>query len=131
MSIKLQILIIVVIILAMLYIVNHVRKKSIDFKYALLWLFVCLCVLVLAIFPKLLNVVAKAFGIASPVNMLFFFGFCIKMIYQFRYRFRPEFAIHNIIFLNSCIIMYYSRCCRFLMYSVTHKGFIYINKFSF
>ena len=40
MSIKLQILIIVVIILAMLYIVNHVRKKSIDFKYALLWLFV-------------------------------------------------------------------------------------------
>ena len=46
MSIKLQILIIVVIILAMLYIVNHVRKKSIDFKYALLWLFVCICVLV-------------------------------------------------------------------------------------
>lgn len=83
MSIKLQILIIVVIILAMLYIVNHVRKKSIDFKYALLWLFVCICVLVLAIFPKLLNVVAKAFGIASPVNMLFFFGFCFSLIIIF------------------------------------------------
>ena len=78
MSIKLQILIIVVIILAMLYIVNHVRKKSIDFKYALLWLFVCICVLVLAIFPKLLNVVAKAFGIASPVNMLFSEKICMK-----------------------------------------------------
>ncbi len=83
MSIKLQILIIVVIILAMLYIVNHVRKKSIDFKYALLWLFVCICVLVLAIFPKLLNVVAKAFGIASPVNMLFFFGFCFSLVIIF------------------------------------------------
>ena len=82
MSIKLQILIIVVIILAMLYIVNHVRKKSIDFKYALLWLFVCICVLVLAIFPKLLNVVAKAFGIASPVNMLFF-GFCLSIVVIF------------------------------------------------
>ena len=82
MSIKLQILIIVVIILAMLYIVNHVRKKSIDFKYAL-WLFVCICVLVLAIFPKLLNVVAKAFGIASPVNMLFFFGFCLSIVIIF------------------------------------------------
>ena len=79
MSIKLQILIIVVIILAMLYIVNHVRKKSIDFKYALLWLFVCICVLVLAIFPKLLNVVAKAFGIASPVNMLF----CLSIVVIF------------------------------------------------
>ena len=78
MSIKLQILIIVVIILAMLYIVNHVRKKSIDFKYALLWLFVCICVLVL-----LLNVVAKAFGIASPVNMLFFFGFCLSIVVIF------------------------------------------------
>ena len=75
MSIKLQILIIVVIILAMLYIVNHVRKKSIDFKYALLWLFVCICVLV--------NVVAKAFGIASPVNMLFFFGFCLSIVVIF------------------------------------------------
>ena len=83
MSIKLQILIIVVIILAMLYIVNHVRKKSIDFKYALLWLFVCICVLVLAIFPKLLNVVAKALGIASPVNMLFFFGFCFSLVIIF------------------------------------------------
>ena len=83
MSIKLQILIIVVIILAMLYIVNHVRKKSIDFKYALLWLFVCICVLVLAIFPKLLNVVAKAFGIASPVNMLFFFVFCLSIVIIF------------------------------------------------
>ena len=81
MSVKLQILIIVVIILAMLYIVNHVRKKSIDFKYALLWLFVCICVLVLAIFPKLLNVVA--FGIASPVNMLFFFGFCLSIVVIF------------------------------------------------
>ena len=59
MSIKLQILIIVVIILAMLYIVNHVRKKSIDFKYALLWLFV------------------------SPVNMLFFFGFCLSIVIIF------------------------------------------------
>ena len=83
MSIKLQILIIVVIILAMLYIVNNVRKKSIDFKYALLWLFVCICVLVLAIFPKLLNVVAKAFGIASPVNMLFFLGFVFIILVIF------------------------------------------------
>ena len=34
-------------------------------------------------FPKLLNVVAKAFGIASPVNMLFFFGFCLSIVVIF------------------------------------------------
>lgn len=83
MSIKLQILIIVVIILAMLYIVNHVRKKSIDFKYALLWLFVCMCVLILTAFPKLLVIISSALGIASPVNMLFFFGFCLSIVIIF------------------------------------------------
>lgn len=83
MSIKLQILIIVVILLAMLYIINHVRKKSIDFRYALLWLFVCLGVLILTIFPKLLALLAKILGIASPVNMLFFLGFCFSIVIIF------------------------------------------------
>ncbi len=83
MSIKLQILIIVVILLAMLYIINHVRKKSIDFRYALLWLSVCLGVLVLTVYPKLLALLAKVLGIASPVNMLFFLGFCFSIVIIF------------------------------------------------
>lgn len=83
MSVKIQVLIIVVIILAMLYIINHVRKKSIDFKYALLWLFVCICVLVLTISPKLLVTLADILGIASPVNMLFFLGFCLSIVVIF------------------------------------------------
>lgn len=83
MSVKLQILIIVVILLAMLYIIDHVRKKSIDFRYALLWLFVCICVLVLAVFPKLLTTISGLLGIASPVNMLFFFGFCLSIVIIF------------------------------------------------
>ena len=83
MSIKLQILIIVVILLAMVYIVDHVRKKSIDFRYALLWLFVCICVLVLTVFPKLLAILSSLLGIASPVNMLFFLGFCLSIVVIF------------------------------------------------
>lgn len=83
MSVKLQILIIVVILLAMVYIVDHVRKKSIDFRYALLWLFVCICVLVLTVFPKLLAILSGLLGIASPVNMLFFLGFCLSIVVIF------------------------------------------------
>lgn len=83
MSVKLQILIIIVILSAMLYIVDHVRKKSIDFRYALLWLFVCICVLALTVFPGLLVILSKALGIASPVNMLFFFGFCLSIVVIF------------------------------------------------
>ncbi len=83
MSIKLQIFIIVVILLAIIYIIEHVRKKSIDFRYALLWLLVCVCVLILTAFPKLLTILAKILGIASPVNMLFFLGFCLSIVVIF------------------------------------------------
>ena len=83
MSIKLQILIIIVILLAMLYIIRHVRNKSMDFRYALLWLFVCICVLILTVFPKMLTALAEILGIASPVNMLFFLGFCLSIVIIF------------------------------------------------
>ena len=64
MSVKLQILLIVVILIAMLYIINLVRKKIIDFRYALLWLLVALCVLVLTIFPRLLILLSGALGLS-------------------------------------------------------------------
>ncbi len=83
MSVKLQILIIVVVIMAMLYIINLVRKKVIDFRYALLWLVVALCVLIFAVIPQLLNYLSKLLGIASPVNMLFFLGFCLSIVVIF------------------------------------------------
>ncbi len=83
MSVKLQILIIVVVIMAMLYIIDLVRKKVIDFRYALLWLVVALCVLLFAVIPQLLNYLSKLLGIASPVNMLFFLGFCLSIVVIF------------------------------------------------
>ena len=83
MSVKLQILLIVVILIAMLYIINLVRKKIIDFRYALLWLLVALCVLVLTIFPRLLILLSGALGITSAVNMLFFLGFCLTIVVIF------------------------------------------------
>ncbi|MCD7824538.1 MAG: DUF2304 domain-containing protein [Clostridiaceae bacterium] len=79
MSMRLQIVIIVVMLLAAGFIVNLVRKKKIDFKYALGWLVLFFCILVLSIWPILLNKLAKLLGIASPVNMLFFFGFCFAV----------------------------------------------------
>ena len=83
MSVKLQILLIVLILIAMMYIINLVRKKIIDFRYALLWLLVALCVLVLTIFPRLLILLSGALGITSAVNMLFFLGFCLSIVVIF------------------------------------------------
>jgi hypothetical protein len=59
------------------------RKKRLDFKFALGWLLVLICITVLTIFPALLSGLSALLGIASPVNMLFFFGLCLSVVIIF------------------------------------------------
>lgn len=79
MSVRIQIFIIVVCVIFFLYVANLLRKKKIDFKYALGWLALGLIILFLAAFPNLLAWISTQIGIASPVNMLFFFGLCLSL----------------------------------------------------
>ena len=79
MSVRIQILIIVVCVIFFLYVANLLRKKKIDFKYALGWLALGLIILFLAAFPKVLAWISTQIGIACPVNMLFFFGLCLSL----------------------------------------------------
>lgn len=80
---RLQIIIIICMMLVVVGIINMLRKKKLDFKFALGWLFVAVCILVLAAFPVLLDKIAAVVGIASPVNMLFFFGFSLVVVIIF------------------------------------------------
>ena len=68
---------------ALSVIVNMIRKKKLELRYALAWLFVGLGVLILDCFPQLIDWLSKQLGIASPVNMLFFLGFCFSLIIIF------------------------------------------------
>lgn len=79
MSVRIQIFIIVVCVIFFLYVANLLRKKKIDFKYALGWLALGLIILFLAAFPNVLAWISTQIGIASPVNMLFFFGLCLSL----------------------------------------------------
>lgn len=83
MSIRLQIIIAVIIVMALCVIVNMIRKKRLELRYALAWLIVGVGVLVLDCFPQLINWIAGKLGIASPVNMLFFLGFCFSLMIIF------------------------------------------------
>lgn len=83
MNIKIQIIVADFIILALAYIVNMIRKKALELRYALAWIGVGIGVLVLDIFPGLMEVISKILGIADPVNMLFFLGFCFSLIIIF------------------------------------------------
>ena len=74
MNIKAQIIISIIIILGIVYIINMVRKKALELRYSLTWLGVGICILILTLFPQIMNKISAIMGIASPMNMLFFSG---------------------------------------------------------
>ena len=73
MTVKIQVIIAIIVIIALSIIVNMIRKKRLELRYALAWLIVGVGTLVLDCLV----------GIAAPVNMLFFFGFCFSLIIIF------------------------------------------------
>lgn len=83
MNIRIQVIVGVIVILALIVIVNMIRKKRLELRYALAWLFVGVSILILDCFPQLITWLAVKLGIASPINMLFFLGFCFSLIIIF------------------------------------------------
>lgn len=79
MTFRLQVIILLCMFLAAVYLVNLMRKKRMSFTYALGWFFIVICICILTIWPMLLDKLANLIGIASPMNMLFFFGFCFAV----------------------------------------------------
>lgn len=79
MNIKIQVIIAVFILIALTIIVNMIRKKSLELRYALAWLIVGGGVLILDIFPGIIAWLANVMGVFTPVNMLFFLGFCFSL----------------------------------------------------
>ncbi len=72
MNIRIQIIIGVIVIFALCIIVNMIREKKLELRYALAWLGVGIAILVLDCFPQVITWLAIKVGIASPINMLFF-----------------------------------------------------------
>ena len=83
MSVKIQIIIAVLIICALIVIIDMIRKKRLELSYALSWLLVGIGVLILDVFPQLIKTISEKIGIVSPVNMLFFFVFCFSLVIIF------------------------------------------------
>lgn len=83
MNARTQILIFVVVLGALLVLINMIRSKKLELKYALSWLFVGVGILILDLCPVLVEDIAAVFGVAVPINMLFFLGFCFSLIIIF------------------------------------------------
>ena len=80
MSLRLQLVIAFMDILAFAWIVNMIRKNKIDLRYALSWLFSLVILLILDAFPVIVYKMADLIGIDTPSNMVFFVGFLIFIV---------------------------------------------------
>ena len=79
MTLKAQIIMIVILAAALLLVLNYVRRKKLQLKYALPWIACVAVLIVLVAVPNLLEVLARFLGIQSPVNMVFFLGFVFSL----------------------------------------------------
>ncbi len=59
----------------LLFVVEVIRRGALKEKYALLWLFSSLVLLMLSIWRRLLDVIAEAFGFYYSPSFLFLLGF--------------------------------------------------------
>lgn len=83
MTFKLQLIIGAFLVIALIAIVNMIRQRKLELKYALSWLIAIVFVLILDCFPKLLEKLSGFLGIWAPVNMIFFLGFCFSLMIIF------------------------------------------------
>ena len=61
------------------FVIYLVRRGSLELKYALGWILVGLLLLVLCVFPMLLNRIAELMGVEIPINAAFFLSILFLM----------------------------------------------------
>ena len=83
MSPRLQLVIAVAAIAAILYIGNLVRIRRLELKYALIWFLVGILLLIFDLFPGLFPIMSMALGITLPINMLTFLGLVFVLMIIF------------------------------------------------
>lgn len=83
MSLKLQIVMLTLVLLAFFVMVKRIRNGKLLLQHCLSWMLLLFAVFVVSLFPTLLSKIANAFGILMPVNMVFFVGFCFALVIIF------------------------------------------------
>ncbi len=58
----------------LIFIIETVRRRKLREEYAWLWVLIGTIILVLALWPALLQLITGLLGIELPVNTVFFFG---------------------------------------------------------
>lgn len=79
MNFQLQVTIAIISLIALTIFIVMIKKKQLELRYALVWLMMGVGVLIMGAFPVFIFGLSELMGIADPVNMLFFVGFCFSL----------------------------------------------------
>ncbi len=74
MNLVLQIFLVASVLIFLAIIIYYLAKKKLNLKYSLTWLAAGTGMLILAVFPQIVNTIGSWVGIAAPVNTVFLFG---------------------------------------------------------
>lgn len=80
MTLRLQIIIIVALIIALIFVVAQIRSRKLDLKYSLTWFCLILALLILTVFPQILTFFSNLIGFGSQMNLLFVCGFMLALL---------------------------------------------------
>ena len=83
MSIYIRIILVVISMLSMLNILKRVRKSKLQIEYSIFWIVFSILLILVAVFPQPMFVLAQILGIQSPANMVFLFVIFILLIKLF------------------------------------------------
>ncbi|MBP1546059.1 MAG: DUF2304 domain-containing protein [Oscillospiraceae bacterium] len=83
MNLTLRIFFIAAVILFLAVILRYLSKNRLNLKYSLVWLATSAGLLILAVFPGLVDKIGAAVGIISPVNTVFVFALMFIVVIVF------------------------------------------------
>lgn len=84
---------IIIAITAIIYVINVVRKGRFSIEESIFWVFGSLIVLILSIFPKIIDKVALLIGIEYPPSL--FFVLCILFLLFINFRNSQKIAVQE------------------------------------
>lgn len=74
MNTRLQVILLIFLMLAIIRIVRSVSKGRIDFKFGIGWISICCILLIMTMFPGILSWLSGLVGIEVPLNFLIILG---------------------------------------------------------
>lgn len=64
-----------------IFIINLVRKNKLDEKYSILWLFASVVILIVALFPSIITIIAQKFNVFYPPTLMLLFSIIVLGAY--------------------------------------------------